>query len=104
MKVEPVHPIGLRKTVAFVTRADSCALEDVAVPVYPKNPHAEELRRRRIALGFSLGDGASVLGITAAEMSGLEHGRMEFEGTEDAASNYSNFQRAIEALEKAARK
>lgn len=77
--VEAVAAIGKRTGPAFVSRRDgSCSYEDVTTPVYPESPRGELFRAHRVALGVSLRQAADALGLSAVEVSGLEHGRYVF--------------------------
>ncbi len=74
--VVPVERIGSRKMLAFVEYDDpsKSGLHEVVLPVYPDSPGGRELRALRLRLGLGLRKCASLLGITAVELSGLERG------------------------------
>lgn len=79
-----VEPVGTRTFRALVRRSSGpCAMEDVTEPKYPASPRGELLRRQRVDAGVSLGALARALGITAADLSGLEHGRKDLRFIED---------------------
>lgn len=76
MKLIKADPSGYERSAAFVTRARGCTLEDVRTPVYPVSARAGALRVLRRTKGLGLRDAASLLGIRAVELSGLERGRL----------------------------
>ena len=70
-----VEQIGTRQGPAFVTRESGCSLENVMIPVYPPSPRGERLFSRRIhRTEHTLREAARLFGLTAVELSGLEHG------------------------------
>lgn len=72
-----VEPIGTRKTPAFVDYADGTGeLKTLDRPVYPASPDGEAFRRLRVERGVSLREAARRLGISPADVSGLEFGRV----------------------------
>ena len=75
MKLEKVASTGATRTLAFVDYADrSGEMKEVDLLVYPPHPQGDRLREARVQVSVSMGELAKVLGITAAELSGLEHG------------------------------
>lgn len=78
------QPVEQRTTMAFVDRRDDSApyglrgsFEEVTLPTFAPSPSGERLRKSRVMVDLSIGDAARTLGITAAELSGLEHGRYD---------------------------
>lgn len=76
-------PVRHERTVAFVTRARGCGLEEVLRPVYAASAMAADLRERRVKASVSLRDAASRAGIRAVEWSGVEQGRLVPESMDD---------------------
>ena len=73
-----IAPVGSRESVAFVTRAGvGCGLESVSLPTYEPHPH-QALREHRLAVGLTLRDAASALGLRAVEVSEIERGARRF--------------------------
>ena len=70
------EPVRYERTSAFVTRQRGCSMEEVQMPVYERSAMAEDLRERRVKAGVSLRDAASRAGVRAAELSGVEQGRL----------------------------
>jgi hypothetical protein len=76
-------PVRHERTVAFVTRARGCGLEEVLRPVYAASAMAADLHERRVKASVSLRDAASRAGIRAVEWSGVEQGRLVPESMDD---------------------
>lgn len=76
VKLREAEPIGYERGAAFVTRSRGCGLEDVRTPVYNVSAPAGALRTARKVAGLGLRDAASVIGIRAVELGGLERGRL----------------------------
>lgn len=83
LKLEPVDPVGTRRSAAFVNRGhaeDGAPLnhsfEEIDVPVYPEGAVREgrEIREIRRMLGLSLRDMSRRLGISMTQVSDLERG------------------------------
>lgn len=75
--VVPAPIIGYSTGPAFVDYADGHgAFEEFARPVYAPSHHGHALRTVRVHEGafLTMGAAARALGMTAAELSGLEHG------------------------------
>ena len=90
-KLLPVESTGVRKSRGFVRREGGCSVEDIETPAYPESPDGELLRECRVRCRLALGQAARILGISAAEMSGLEWGRFRFADDADVV-------RAVELL------
>jgi hypothetical protein len=50
----------------------------VTEPTYPENPQGDNLRRTRVAMSKGLREVSRALGISAENLSGLEHARYTF--------------------------
>lgn len=74
-----VKPIGTHTGMGFVEYSDPrrCSLEPITSPTYPDSPTGQLMRDLRVTLGVSLRDASKALGLAAAELSGLEMGRLE---------------------------
>ncbi len=93
-QIKKVAPIGTRTGVAFVNRGDGRGgAEMVTSDVYPPDPRGDVLRKARVSAKpfVRLGSGAARLGLTAEQLSGLEHGRYAFVDEDD-------WQRAADVL------
>jgi hypothetical protein len=51
-----------------------CGIGKIRISNHPERPEGIALRKLRVSLGLTLGDGARRLGIKVIEMSGLERG------------------------------
>ena len=76
MKLVAVEPSRYERGAAFITCVRGCTLEDVRTPVYPSSTRAGALRTLRKVARLGLRDAASMLGVRAVELSGLERGRL----------------------------
>ena len=76
MKLIEAEPSGYERGAAFVTRARGCGLEDVRTPIYNVSAPAGALRTARRVAGLGLRDAASMIGVRAVELGGLERGRL----------------------------
>ena len=86
MTLYPVPSIGLRPSGSgFVCGPASGSLRSTmpALPVYPPSPRGEALRAARIAAGLTLRHSAQLLGISAAQLSGLQEGSLVLGGEEE---------------------
>lgn len=87
-EIKKVEPIGKRKGGAFVSRSDGTSGYDILeFNVYPDAPGGEMLRSARVNRELrhhvTLRSGAARLGLTAEQLSGLEHGRYTFADSAD---------------------
>ncbi len=85
-RIIAVTPIGEAETVAFVRRSDgTSAAEEMTVQRYPPSPEGDALRAFRCDGDphLSLGDAGRLLGMSPADVSGLEMGRKTFTDPED---------------------
>lgn len=72
------EPVGYEEVMAFVDYADRPGgLKQIRMPIHEVPPHCEALKRKRIEYGYSLKRGSVLLGLSPAELSGIEHGRLE---------------------------
>lgn len=73
MNIADVKPLYHRSE-----RSECCGMASgwttFSISVYPESPHGEMLRKRRIALGLSLSEAASAIGIEREVLSKLENG------------------------------
>jgi hypothetical protein len=95
-QIKKVEPIGKRKGGAFVSRTNGTGgYEILEFNVYPDAPGGEALRAARVDRELrhhvTLRIGAARLGLTAEQLSGIEHGRYTFVDPAD-------FDRAAEVL------
>lgn len=83
LKLEPVEPVGTRRSHAFVNRGHADdgspinhSYEEIEMPVYPEDAVREgrEVREIRLMLGMSLRDMSRRLGISMTQVSELERG------------------------------
>ena len=72
VKPLPVEPIRTEKTLGFACPG---GLREVEHAVYPKHPRGKALRALRTACDITMRDAASLAGVTAEQLSGLEWGR-----------------------------
>lgn len=84
LKIEPVDPIGTRRTLAFLNRGhadDGSSInhtcEEVEMAVYPDDAviAGRETREIRVMLGWNLGETSRRLGISVVQLCDLERGR-----------------------------
>jgi hypothetical protein len=96
--VVAVTPLGTREANVFWDGIDEQGrgvggFGPMTLPVYPPHPNGERLRHLRLSGGLSLHDAAELLGLSAAEFSGLEHGRMTFARDDDWRRAFEVFTR-----------
>lgn len=83
LATRPVEPTGTERHRVHVQRATPrgrvCEWRDVDSPTYPPSPEGEELRRLRVRVAdLVLREAARRLGLSPAELSGLERGSLTF--------------------------
>lgn len=72
----PVQPVGSHESLAFVNPPPpDGGLQRVTVRDYPASPCGEALLHTRLGFDLGLRSAASVLGLSAVDLSALEHGR-----------------------------
>lgn len=73
-----LEPVGWEDQMCFVDYADKAGeLKNVKIPVYDIPTYCEALRGIRIDKKMTLMQAAKALKLTPAELSGIEHGRLE---------------------------
>lgn len=75
-RIIPVTPLRWEKHFAFVNPGGA---QMVDTPIYPEHPRGETLRSLRMACDIYMRDAGRLVGITAEQLSGLEHGRYTLE-------------------------
>jgi len=74
-RLVPVEPIGSYTANCFYDGPSGSGFGPREFPRYPDHPEADALARRRKDLGLGLGKASDRLGMSAENLSGLEHGR-----------------------------
>lgn len=99
VSVLAVRPTGRRSVTGFATRLDgSCGVETFEVDLYPESPRGAAFRDRRVALGLTLGQVARTLGVSPADLAGVEAGRKTFGDWDEPARELESAAR-IQRLE-----
>jgi hypothetical protein len=78
----PVEPIVFERSEAFVDGPGYHALQEILTPVYPCNGYGSLLRAARLDRRISIRAAAERLGISCAQLSGLEFGKFTLSQTE----------------------
>lgn len=83
-EIRKVDPIGTRTFRALVKpRSGPCTFQDVTEPTYPESPGGDNLYRTRVASMCSVSTLAKRLGMSAPNLSAVEHGRAVFVDIDD---------------------
>lgn len=73
--IKPVAPIGRGMARGFGHKSDGTPIYEWEMDVYPPSPKGKELRNLRKELDLGLRETSKALGISAVDLSSLEHGR-----------------------------
>lgn len=90
--VTPVEPAGERGGYGFVSYTDGTSgVGPVMVKEWPASPRGREIGKARSAAGLLLRQAAAVFGLSAVDLSGLEHGRFVTEQWDEILEYYKEF-------------